>query len=275
MKKSIVLGNGESRKWFNHDYLDYAIANIETWGCNAIYRDGRVNNLVAMDYAMQQEIYMSGYPIHNKCWFANWNKVPIQAAEMMLLGFGISSEFVHWPMSWLAKEVNSKLECVISGKDPAILGDRVCEMMKEFPHLDIKDLKLKMEKDMGIWITPVQEKDYVEKIQGYYGWSAGNTALSLACEGGAKEIYLLGFDLSDYNLSFNNIYKGTDNYLPNSAKGFNPANWIVQMTNVFEQYRDSVFYWTDSSWESWADKFMPKNVKHIDKDEFMNKVGIF
>ena len=47
------------------------------------------------------------------------------------------------------------------------------------------------------------------------------------------------------------------------------------MTNVFEKYRDNVFYWTDSSWESWADKFMPKNVKHIDKDEFMDKVGIF
>jgi len=60
MKKSIVLGNGESRKWFNHDYLDYAIANIETWGCNAIYRDGRVNNLVAMDYAMHKKSICQG-----------------------------------------------------------------------------------------------------------------------------------------------------------------------------------------------------------------------
>ena len=35
--------------------------NVVTWGCNAIYRDGPncVHNLVAMDYAMQQEIYDS------------------------------------------------------------------------------------------------------------------------------------------------------------------------------------------------------------------------
>ena len=30
-----------------------------TWGCNAIYRDVMVDNLVAVDYGMQQEIYES------------------------------------------------------------------------------------------------------------------------------------------------------------------------------------------------------------------------
>ena len=33
-----------------------------TWGCNAIYRDGDVDNLVAIDYGMQQEIYDSRIP---------------------------------------------------------------------------------------------------------------------------------------------------------------------------------------------------------------------
>ena len=32
-----------------------------TWGCNAIYRDFTVDNLVSVDYNMQQEIYESNY----------------------------------------------------------------------------------------------------------------------------------------------------------------------------------------------------------------------
>ena len=153
MKSSVVLGNGESRSWFCPDYLEYPIANLELWGCNAIYRDGVVDNLVSMDYAMQQEIYMSGYPLNHKCWFANWTRVPTQVAEMMMMGTAIPKEFVHWPKS------NTSDECVISGKDPATVQTRIDEMMKDFPHLDTEDLKLKMEKDVGVWITPVFDED--------------------------------------------------------------------------------------------------------------------
>ena len=39
---------------------------------------------------------------------------------------------------------------------------------------------------------------------------------------GAEEIYMLGFDLSEYDKLINNIYKGTDNYYPENMKGFNP-----------------------------------------------------
>ena len=41
----------------------WTMDDVVTWGCNAIYRDGPhyVDNLVAMDYAMQQEIYDSGW----------------------------------------------------------------------------------------------------------------------------------------------------------------------------------------------------------------------
>ena len=50
----MVYGNGESRKQF--DKLRF-MGNYTTWGCNAIYRDLNVDNLVSVDYAMQQEIY--------------------------------------------------------------------------------------------------------------------------------------------------------------------------------------------------------------------------
>ena len=35
---------------------------------------------------------------------------------------------------------------------------------KQFPHLDMNDLKLKMEKDVGIWITYVNENDNIVNV---------------------------------------------------------------------------------------------------------------
>ena len=74
-----VYGNGESRKgWdINRDsYHGQQIEGVTTWGCNAIYRDGVVDNLVCVDYSMQQEIYESGYPLENTCWFLDWDILP-------------------------------------------------------------------------------------------------------------------------------------------------------------------------------------------------------
>ncbi len=54
----LVYGNGESRKVWD---ATKSYTGFTTWGCNAAYRDCKVDNLVAIDYAMQQEIYKSGY----------------------------------------------------------------------------------------------------------------------------------------------------------------------------------------------------------------------
>ena len=43
---ALVLGNGESRAWFNPSETKIQTKDVVTWGCNAIYRDGDVNNLV-------------------------------------------------------------------------------------------------------------------------------------------------------------------------------------------------------------------------------------
>ena len=69
----IIYGNGKSRqKWNVNQKLD----NVITWGCNRIYNDVKVDNLVSVDYAMQHEIYKSGYAHKNKCWFSNWSILP-------------------------------------------------------------------------------------------------------------------------------------------------------------------------------------------------------
>ena len=66
----IVFGNGESRNQF--EALQF-MGDFTTWGCNAIYRDMKVDNLVSVDYAMQQEIECSGYARDNVCHFTDWS----------------------------------------------------------------------------------------------------------------------------------------------------------------------------------------------------------
>ena len=140
------------------------------------------------------------------CHFANWSVLPAEVAAVMFMGYDIPEAFIHR---------NSKVtdRCVISGKDPVTVNEKIETAIKMHPHLDMKDLRAKMEKDVGVWITYVEEDDNINNIDFPIGWSAGNTALYLACQSGAEEVYILGFDLSSYDEPLNNIYKGTDNYL--------------------------------------------------------------
>ena len=132
MTRHLVLGNGESRAWFNpseKSTFQWKKSNdITTWGCNAIYRDGHVDNLVSIDYGIQQEIYQSGYHKWSQCWFLDWNPVPAEIADMMLMGQDISESDIHKT----ERTGNHTEQCVIAGTDPTK------------PHK-------KDEKDVGIW----------------------------------------------------------------------------------------------------------------------------
>jgi len=271
MNKSLVIGNGESRAWFKPCRQRILDDTVTTWGCNAIYRDGHVHNLVAVDYAMQQEIYNSGYCLDDPEYgdiknthFANWSVVPAEVADMMFMGYDIPETFIH-------RSKNRTDQCVISGKDPVTLQEKIELAIKMKPNLDMDDLQLKMNKDIGIWITYVEPSmDDVVPIDYPVGWSAGNTALHLASKN-VEEVYLLGFDLSSYNEPLNNIYKGTDNYLPADAKGFNPDNWYNQMRAVFREFSlyDTKFYLVEST-----ARFDEDNVFYITKYELCEELKI-
>ena len=143
MKRALVIGNGESRAWFRSPRW-VAADDVVTWGCNAIYRDGKdcVDNLVSMDYGMQQEIYDSGwFQGKSKVYFSNWSPVPSEVADMMFMGTDIPESFVH-------RSKNKTSQCVISGKDPATLHETVEYTMKMHPNLDMHDLRLKMGKTL-------------------------------------------------------------------------------------------------------------------------------
>ena len=90
-------------------------------------------------------------------------------------------------------------------------------------------------------------------------WS--NCNVYLACQEGVSDVYMLGFDLSSYDEPLNNIYKGTDNYLPEESKGFNVDNWLVQLIEIFKNFPDTQFHWVDD--HNNENKLQIKNVKGI------------
>jgi hypothetical protein len=275
--KALVIGNGESRSWFKPCHQTIMDNNVITYGCNAIYRDGAhcVHNLVAVDYAMQQEIYDSGWAQENpeysdwhNVYFANWSIVPAGVADMMFMGFDIPDEFIH-------RSKNKTNSCVIQGKDPTTLQEKIDIAIVMNPSLSVPDLIEKMEKDIGVWITYVKPNDVVVPIDfsaALSGWSAGNMAIHLACQHGIKEVYILGFDLSSYDEPLNNLYKGTDNYLSNDAKGFNSNNWRNQMQTVFREFPNTQFYWVDATKHSHLPE--ENNLRYLTKTELCDIINI-
>ena len=99
------LRNGKSRlKW---DLKQNLHDDIITWGCNRIYNDTVVDNLVAVDYWVQHLVYESGYALNNKCWFGDWNILPSD--------FDIE----HMREGWNKVTENTKKDygCVVNGRN--------------------------------------------------------------------------------------------------------------------------------------------------------------
>ena len=230
MNKHIVYGNGESRP-----KKPIMGGEFITWGCNAIYRDFTVDNLVSVDYPMQQEIYESEYPMKHKCWFSDWELLPAEFnVSMMLAG---NKDPVH--QTWQG----NKKSCVVQGKTQDTVEANIQEAKIYNPDIDIEDLRRKAEKDVGLYITWVDEyNDKVINIDYPKGWSAGNTALYLACKSGAEEVYMCGFDGTQYSKPLNNIYKGSKNYLPEDSRGFNTINWDNQFRMLQRDFPKVQFY---------------------------------
>tara|TARA_R110000744_G_scaffold263635_1_gene377935 strand:- start:9 stop:815 length:807 start_codon:yes stop_codon:yes gene_type:complete len=239
--KALVYGNGESRNDWD---ITKSYKGFTTWGCNAIYRDCKVDNLVAIDYEIQQEIYKSGYPIKNDSWFADWSV--LEGFDPGLLKVNYRPTDIH---ETLKRNNNSgygwydRKNCVVQGKERETAEKNYQEIITKFPHLNKEDVKSKCFKNVGIYITWLEDKDKIQNIERPKNWCAGTTAMHLACQNGADEVYMLGFDLSDSDEPLNNIYKGTDNYLSSDSKGFNTDEWVKQLITVFKNYEDTQFYW--------------------------------
>ena len=76
------------------------------------------------------------------------------------------------------------------------------------------------------------------RISEDWGWSAGPSVMRLLCARypTLETIYLIGFDLWGINGRVNNVYKGSDNYVPAASPECPAGQWIKQMKVVFETY---------------------------------------
>lgn len=207
--KHYVYGNGESRKGFPVSNYDGV-----SWGCNAIYRDAVVDNLVVMDYAMQGEVYDSGYVKKHQCWFADYDSLPVDVLETLKMEYA--------PHDINEYGINYGL-CVVNGSKESGIGSGL--------HIIYED--------------PTNDK--IRPIFEPVEWSAGTTAVHLACQNGATELYMFGFDISTYNDNLNNMYKGTENYLSaDTDKKIPASDWRSQLYLTFREFSDIKFNWIGS-----------------------------
>ena len=226
MRKAIVYGNGESRIG-HYVYGEFPNDEYVTWGCNAIYRDIDVMNLVSVDYGMQLEIYESGYAHTHKCWFGDWNIIPayFEGDENILVDKLIGENktgIIHQNT-----KSPHRTNCVINGGGT----------------------------DNGLYIVWVDDEDIVTPIDYPREWDSGTTAIHLACQEGYDEVYLLGFDLDPQKGIINNIYKGTKNYIGHLDDwpkwGISKeSKWKVEvqqekMKVIFNEFKDTKFIWAE------------------------------
>tara|TARA_B100001093_G_scaffold520418_1_gene615644 strand:+ start:1406 stop:2128 length:723 start_codon:yes stop_codon:yes gene_type:complete len=217
--KHYIYGNGQSR-------IGYGVARMDgvSWGCNAIYRDHEVDNLVAVDYGIQGEIIESGYARRHQCYFSDWNVLPsdINVKEELCKGFKEENIYYYG---------KDKGQMVVNGSSRE---------------------KDKVKKELGLHVIYPNEEDMIMPITDPKEWGAGTTAVHLACQDGAcREVYMFGFDIANYSNGerINNIYKGSKFYLPKEAEGRNPHDWRQQLYLTFREFSNVKFTWVNNDFK--------------------------
>ena len=266
---AFVYGNGESRMGWD---INQEFEGVTTWGCNAIYRDGKVDNLVAVDYNMQQEIYESEYALDNTCWFLDWNIQPKEFTQPLtwapkgqvdLLRTGFPKELIfetrRRPYNKKTGRYEKSNRCVVQGKNPNDAAVKLKQAIEHNPDKDPKELEVKLTKNCGLYICWLANEDKVKDIEVFKGRGSGATAMYLACHEGAKTVFMFGFD--------------TENYY--YAKGFDCIVWRKQYRSVFNEFEDTTFYWVCKDIDNQIGKDVfeqHSNVKFITYEELNNNI---
>ena len=219
--RTIVYGNGKSRqKWnvvLNCEICNEKLDDVVTWGCNRIFNDVKVDNLVAVDYHVQQLIYDSGYAHENKCWFADWNILP---ADIPYMDITFGKDKPDVPVIENTHNRGDKTKLVLNGK-----------LTKP---------------NQGIYVTWVDDNDMVEAIDYPREWSSGTTAIHLACQQGATEVYLMGCDCSDDPKD--NMYEREQSEYHSHTNNFSiRLDWARELKTVFNEFKDVKFIWADGN----------------------------
>ena len=111
--------------------------------------------------------------------------------------------------------------------------------------------------------------------QQYYGYSSGPIAVAVACQDGARSIYLLGFDMGpDLNKQFNNIYANTEFYKSAGAPPTFTGNWVKQLTKIITDYPQNQFYRIAGPTTARLPELETlKNLQHYELDTFVDRIN--
>ena len=246
---AVCLGNGQSRQGLDLQKMkDYATVI----GCNAIYRDFTPDILVALDSRISHEIYRKANHNNMKIHLGYWTPVPIYVAKEMLKTMADKTNIV-----W-----NDSEEVVYHGADGVFTLTR--------GH------------NLGLtYITGVSKEDKIINIEpdvDGFGYATGSRSVYLACELGAKEVYIVGHDLYSDTEKVNNIYAGSKSYAEKDALAARPDNpdetfnWILQHKNTFDKFPSVQFYKVNKGAEAKTDMPIKEwstcpNLKYITQEE--------
>ena len=227
-ENAFCFGNGKSR-------LDFDMNVIKnrgtTFGCNAIYRDMKVDHLVTVDNEITHEIYRSGYCQDNHTHIRDWNVLPMFFLDTLKNDYPDADVHIE----------DDDVGFVIHGSKTDEVDAHFQKIIQENPNIDIKKLEWER-KQVKTFITGVKERDLAKTIENDRMQSCGVLSIQIACEMGAKNVFIIGHDLYSKNMKLNNVYGGTTGYLPETSNYVKPDNWIVGHKTNFDKYPEVNFY---------------------------------
>ena len=174
-----LVGNGPSRQNVDLESLP------EWWGFNMIYTTHTPDIVFCGDVYPQHEIIKSGYYKTNKVSVGEWNELPIEAMDMMMMGVDLPIEVYR------DEECNSfvaQSELTTGQQDGKFYftgyNNQYSENIITYPHPTFKNL-----------------------LSGMY-------ALGYAVHHGYEKICLVGYDSLQFD-ELNNVFEGQHNYRDN------------------------------------------------------------
>ena len=282
MSDLFVLGNGESRKDIDVDLLK---TKGKVYGCNAMYREHKLDGLIAVDPMLEHEIYRSGYCDENKVYFRDWENMPNEHYEMMKEAQSSNMknptirEWKHTPENWYANFVIHGQSTVNQERpNDRWKGDGFENVYITWTY-GLADMNITLLKDvMKDYYPGGWEGDRIGPEDP--GWSSGATAMYIGCKvEKPKRCFLIGMDMYSTTDFINNLYKNTNGYLSDNENSVTPQNWVIQMGRVMVRYQDIEFIKVNPEGNSQVSQRMPQwdslpNVNYMYKKEFYTHLGL-
>ena len=118
------------------------------------------------------------------------------------------------------------------------------------------------------------KKRFLDDAPHRMGYASGPSSVLIACiEEEPEEVYLIGHDMFSTTKYFNNVYKGTRNYLGSETDPCPPNNWITQLKSCFNDFGSVQFYMVNPLKEKIDDWDGVANIHYITIDEMWKRLN--